>query len=95
MSEYNISCSFYVVFEHFSWFYKSNSDAWYNLQALVPEKVKKAYRDRVQKLNDPLMVLDLYFCGTLEHPERIKEILKGGFSERGNVDMVILFRTLN
>ncbi|KAL4235608.1 hypothetical protein ACF0H5_004004 [Mactra antiquata] len=51
-------------------------------KALVPEKIKKAYKDRVQKLTDPLMVLDLYFCGTLEHPERIKEILKGGFTER-------------
>ncbi|XP_060552113.1 uncharacterized protein LOC132713503 isoform X2 [Ruditapes philippinarum] len=51
-------------------------------KALVPEKTKKAYRAKVQSLKDPLMVLDLYFCGTLEHPERIKEILKEGFTER-------------
>lgn len=50
-------------------------------QALVPEKVKKAYREKIKTLQDPLMVLDLYFCGTLEHPERIKEILKNGFTE--------------
>jgi hypothetical protein len=55
----------------------------YFIQALVPEKTKKAYRAKVQSLKDPLMVLDLYFCGTLEHPERIKEILKEGFTERG------------
>lgn len=51
-------------------------------KALVPEKVKKAHSDKVKTLKEPLMVLDLYFCGTLEHPERIKEILKGGFSDR-------------
>jgi len=49
----------------------------------VPEKVKKIYRDKIKSLKDPLMVLELYFCGTLEHPDRIKEILKNGFSEGG------------
>ncbi|KAH3831837.1 uncharacterized protein LOC127880314 isoform X2 [Dreissena polymorpha] len=51
-------------------------------KALVPEKQRKVYKERIQRLTDPLMVLDLYFCGTLEHPERIKEILRQGFSER-------------
>ena len=29
------------------------------------------------------MVIDLYYCGTLERPQKIKEILKNGFSEDG------------
>ncbi|XP_052777433.1 uncharacterized protein LOC128214809 isoform X2 [Mya arenaria] len=50
-------------------------------KALVPEKTKKAYKERIKGLADPTMVLDMYFCGTLEHPERIKDILRQGFSE--------------
>ena len=34
-------------------------------------------------LKDPTMVIDLYYCGTLERPSRIKEILKSGFAEEG------------
>ena len=34
-------------------------------------------------LKDPAMVIDLYYCGTLERPHRIKDILKNGFTEEG------------
>ena len=37
----------------------------------------------MKTLKDPTMVIDLYYCGTLERPQKIKEILKNGFSEDG------------
>ena len=37
----------------------------------------------MKMLKDPTMVIDLYYCGSLERPHRIKEILKNGFSQDG------------
>ncbi|KAK3592135.1 hypothetical protein CHS0354_019423 [Potamilus streckersoni] len=50
-------------------------------KALLPEEVKKKYSHRVQELQDPTMIIDLYFCGSLERPETLQTILKQGFSE--------------
>ena len=60
------------------------------LQALVGEKVKKAHREKMKTLKDPTMVIDLYYCGTLERPQKIKEILKNGFSEDGKCSQLNL-----
>ena len=34
-------------------------------------------------MKDPSLIADLYFCGGLEHPERLNDILKYGFKESG------------
>ena len=52
-------------------------------QALLSDKVRKAHKEKMLTLKDPTMVIDLYYCGTLERPERIKDILKNGFTEDG------------
>ena len=45
--------------------------------------LEENFETRRKALNDPSMVAKLYFCGTLEHPERIEDILKNGFAEKG------------
>lgn len=41
------------------------------------------YREQIKKMKDPSLIADLYFCGGLEHPERLNDILKYGFKESG------------
>ncbi|KAJ8305913.1 hypothetical protein KUTeg_016458 [Tegillarca granosa] len=50
-------------------------------KATLSEAYQEEYKNRNKQLKDPSMVADLYFCGTLEHPERIQDILKYGFAE--------------
>ena len=52
--------------------------------------MKKAHREKMKTLKDPTMVIDLYYCGTLERPQKIKEILKNGFSEDGKFSQLTL-----
>ena len=61
----------------------------FTFQALVSDKVKKAHREKMRTLKDPTMVIDMYYCGTLERPHRIKEILKNGFSEEGRTTVCL------
>ncbi|KAL5017294.1 hypothetical protein ScPMuIL_006883 [Solemya velum] len=47
----------------------------------VTEAYKEEFEKRVKSLKDSTLVINLYFCGTLERPERIKDILQSGFQE--------------
>jgi hypothetical protein len=53
------------------------------LQATLSELYVEKYRERIKKMRDPSLIVDLYFCGGLEHPERLNDVLKHGFSESG------------
>ncbi|XP_071117831.1 uncharacterized protein [Haliotis cracherodii] len=50
-------------------------------KAVLPDSVKKAYQSRRDHLGDGSMVTELYYCGSLQRPERIQEILDSGFSD--------------
>ena len=51
--------------------------------------VEEAISLSLQGLRDPHMVTRLYFCGTLERPNRIPNILSNGFSDEGNAFMLL------
>ncbi|XP_067678316.1 uncharacterized protein [Haliotis asinina] len=50
-------------------------------KAVLPDSVKAAYHSRRDLLIDGSMVTELYYCGSLQRPERIQEILDYGFSD--------------
>ncbi|XP_013409097.1 uncharacterized protein LOC106172764 [Lingula anatina] len=50
-------------------------------KTFLTQNVHERYEMRLQHLKDPTFKMRLYFCGSLEHPERIQEIMKNGFSE--------------
>ena len=41
------------------------------------------YKMKLKITQDPHMTTNLYYCGGLEHPDRLDVILKQGFSEKG------------
>ncbi|KAK3091532.1 hypothetical protein FSP39_020563 [Pinctada imbricata] len=53
-------------------------------KATLADSFIEQYREKVKTLNNPSMITDLYFCGGLEHPDRIPEILKNGFKPSGS-----------
>ena len=53
------------------------------LQAILSQPAVNRYASTLQKLGDTSMVMKLYFCGPLDHPEKLKNVLKNGFSESG------------
>ncbi|XP_064624979.1 uncharacterized protein LOC135486244 isoform X2 [Lineus longissimus] len=52
------------------------------IRATLNVSVIERYQMRTSKLHDPKAKMRLYFCGSLEHPERLQDIIKHGFSER-------------
>ncbi|XP_070563824.1 uncharacterized protein [Ptychodera flava] len=40
------------------------------------------YKARVRNLTDPSMCTKMYYCGSLERPHRLQQILKNGFTEQ-------------
>ncbi|XP_074641574.1 uncharacterized protein LOC141899273 isoform X2 [Tubulanus polymorphus] len=52
-----------------------------NKATLTPGVVER-YETKKRLLNQPSMLARLYYCGSLENPKRLSEILKYGFTER-------------
>ena len=52
-------------------------------QAMLPPSVDEQIYARLTSLEDPSMVTRLYFCGSLEFPDRLQDILKNGFDSKG------------
>ncbi|XP_022317726.2 uncharacterized protein LOC111120953 isoform X2 [Crassostrea virginica] len=50
-------------------------------KATLSDSYIEKYREQIKKMKDPSLIADLYFCGGLEHPERLNDILKYGFKE--------------
>lgn len=59
------------------------------IQAALNLSVQEHYVMRANQLKDPSVKMRLYYCGSLEHPDRIPEILKNGFSEGGKYKSVL------
>lgn len=62
------------------------------LQALLNKDVYENYSSKIQSLGAGAMEMSLYYCGSLENPERIKDILKNGFSDKGQCARSIKLR---
>ncbi|XP_069127869.1 uncharacterized protein [Argopecten irradians] len=60
---------------------KSNYEVTTISKATLTEQYMEDYKNKLSTLSDPSIVVDLYYCGTLEHPERIPDILTRGFTE--------------
>ncbi|XP_060077768.1 uncharacterized protein LOC132557295 [Ylistrum balloti] len=60
---------------------KSNYEVTTISKATLTEQYMEDYKNKLSTLVDPSIVVDLYYCGTLEHPERIPDILTHGFTE--------------
>lgn len=45
--------------------------------------MRELYQLRLKQLGDPSIFTELYFCGSLHHPERINKIMSNGFSDEG------------
>jgi hypothetical protein len=52
-------------------------------QAILNPKAKERFSDKVALLWDPNLVTRLYYCGSLENPHRLGEILRNGFTQEG------------
>ncbi|XP_056020294.1 uncharacterized protein LOC125668607 isoform X2 [Ostrea edulis] len=50
-------------------------------KATLSELYVEKYREQIKIMKDPSLIADLYFCGGLEHPKRLNDILKHGFKE--------------
>ena len=50
--------------------------------------MKENFNRRLHRLHNSDLVAEMYYCGSLEKPTRIPEILKHGFSEEGNFTSV-------
>ncbi|OWF56345.1 uncharacterized protein LOC110449214 [Mizuhopecten yessoensis] len=60
---------------------KSNNEVTTISKATLTEQFMEDYKNKLSTLIDSSIVVDLYYCGTLEHPERIPDILTHGFTE--------------
>ena len=41
------------------------------------------FQESIENMEDPNMVTELYYCGSLEKPSRLQQILKEGFKDEG------------
>merc|ERR1719394_1418284 len=51
------------------------------LRAPDNPNLRSLFEDYTARMQDPAMVTELYYCGSLERPSRLPDILKNGFSE--------------
>ncbi|XP_062613962.1 uncharacterized protein LOC134275707 isoform X1 [Saccostrea cucullata] len=50
-------------------------------KATLSDSYVEKYREQIKQMKEPSLIADLYFCGGLEHPERLNDVLKHGFQE--------------
>ena len=51
--------------------------------------LKELYQLRLKQLGDPSIFTELYYCGSLHHPERINKIMSNGFSDEGKIHVTV------
>lgn len=51
-------------------------------KATLTDSYVEKYREQIKRMKEPTLIADLYFCGGLEHPERLNDIIKHGFKEQ-------------
>ena len=51
--------------------------------------LEENFHQCVQSLQDPDMVTQLFYCGSLERPDRIKHIFSTGFTEEGKNKLIL------
>ncbi|CAL1531104.1 unnamed protein product [Lymnaea stagnalis] len=51
------------------------------VKASLPAGIHERFTAAIGQLQDPSMVTTLYYCGSLEKPDRLQHILNNGFSE--------------
>ncbi|XP_041475557.1 uncharacterized protein LOC121424045 isoform X2 [Lytechinus variegatus] len=49
--------------------------------ASLSSALRELYQLRLNQLGDPSIFTELYYCGSLHHPERINKIMSNGFSD--------------
>ena len=50
--------------------------------------METGFDSRTQRLGDPVICTQLYFCGGGRNDEQIEKIMKRGFSKEGNNTMM-------
>ena len=58
-----------------------------SLQGDLSSSVEELLSMRFRQISKDTMVTNLYYCGTLEHPDRIDAILRNGFSDQGRLNL--------